>query len=304
MKHGFRNKRVLFTTGIATVGVLVAVSITLFVILSDMFTKHEDLMGEVILSPVSQPGGFKNLLTQATPTPSPTPTPKPYPPKGWTCVTVPILMYHHVQPMAEAKQLGHAGLTVDSGTFAAQLDYLKGKGYTTMYLSELADHFDTKKPLPSKPIILTFDDAYDDFSTYAVPALSSRGMKAELFVPTGLIQNIGYMSWDQVKDASSKGIAISHHTWSHANMGSKKDQAFFTQEIDIATTQLAEHGFGSVTTFAYPYGAQSGAARSYLSQKGFRIAVTTLPGSIQCKEDRLSLHRTGVGGVSLSKYGL
>lgn len=238
-----------------------------------------------------------------TPTPKPTPQPTTYPPKGYHCVNVPILMYHHVQPLEEAATLGHAALTVDRDVFAKQMQYLADRGYTVTTLRVLSDYFDGKATLPKKPIILTFDDAYDDFYTYAVPILASHNFKSDLFVPTGLMENPGYLTWEHVKNSKEQGVEIGHHTWSHANIA-RNDDTFFHQELDIATQQLVEHGYGPVTVFAYPYGSHNGHDIVELIKRGFTIAVTTLPGNTQCKEDRLALHRTRVGNSSLSAYGL
>lgn len=236
-------------------------------------------------------------------TPTPKPTARPYPPAGYHCVTIPILMYHHVEPLAIAKQEGHAPLTVDSGIFAQQMQYLADRGYTTIQLKDLAAYFDTGKSLPKKAIILTFDDAYSDFHDYAVPILSAHGFVSDLFVPTGLMENPGYLTWAQIGEDSGKGVSIDHHTWSHANIAQVNDE-FFHRELDIATQQLIDHGYGPVKIFAYPYGTHNGRDITELSKRGFSIAVTTLAGQIQCKEDRLALHRTRIGNSSLKSYGL
>lgn len=241
-----------------------------------------------------------------SPTPIPTQTPKPtpvYPPQGWHCIRVPILMYHHVAPLEEARAAGHAALTVDAGIFASQLQAIKAKGYTPTTLLALSAYFDAGTALPQKPIILTFDDAYDDFYHHAFPALQAHNFPAELFVPTGLIENPGYMTWEQVKSASRGGVTIGHHTWSHAQVA-KDDAEFFTRELDVPMGQLEERGLGPVRFFAYPYGTTSNRAVREVAARKFSLAVTTKPGVMQCKEDRLLLHRTRMGNGSIGTYGL
>jgi len=242
-------------------------------------------------------------LLVSSPTPKPSPTPTPYPPAGYHCVKLPILMYHHVEPLAQAKAEGHAQLTVDSGTFATQMQYLADRGYTTIQLQDLANYFDSGKALPKKAVILTFDDAYSDLHDFAVPILVSHHFVSDFFVPTGLVENPGYETWAQIKDDSTKGVSIDHHTWSHANVAVVND-AFFHRELDIATQQLIDHGYGPVKIFAYPYGTHNGRDITELAKRGFSIAVTTLAGQLQCKEDRLALHRTRIGNSSLASYGL
>ncbi len=243
------------------------------------------------------------IIARSSPTPLPTPTPIPYPPKDWHCVKVPILMYHHVEPLEEAKKEGHAPLTVDSGIFAAQMQYLADHGYHIITLQTLSDFFDAKANLPPNAVVLTFDDGYADFYTYAVPILESHQFKSDLFVPTGLMENPGYLTWEQIKSASQRGVSIDHHTWSHANIA-QTNETFFHRELDIASQQLIERGYGPVKIFAYPYGNHNGQDKVELSKRGFTLAVTTIQGQVQCKEDRLALRRTRVGNQSLRTYGL
>ena len=246
---------------------------------------------------------LKPIVVSATPTSVATPTPIPYPPKDWHCVKVPILMYHHVAPMEEARKEGHAPLTVDSGIFASQMQYLADRGYRVITLQTLSDFFDAKENLPPKAVVLTFDDGYVDFYTHALPILESHQYKSDLFVPTGLMENPGYLTWEQIKSASTRGVRIDHHTWSHANIA-QTSETFFHRELDIASQQLIERGYGPTTIFAYPYGNHNGQDKIELSKRGFTLAVTTIQGQVQCKEDRLALRRTRVGNQSLKIYGL
>ncbi len=251
------------------------------------------------LASLLQPASYR-CFPPATLVPQPTALPAP---SGSHCVKVPILMYHHVQPLDEAKKEGHASLTVDASIFATQMKSLQSKGYTSIHLQELSDFFDGKFSLPSKPIVLTFDDGYEDFFTYALPVLSSLGLKSDLFVATGLVENPGYLSWQQIQEAHNQNVSIDHHTWSHAKLD-QKDAAFFVQELDTATAQLSEHGYDPVTIFAYPYGTHTERSITEVTQRGFTLAVTTLPGQMQCKENRFTLRRTRIGNSDLVKYGL
>ncbi len=242
------------------------------------------------------------------PSPTPTPTPKPltfaemnklYGP----CAVVPTLMYHHIQDLGQAKTEGHAQLTVDTKNFRADMQYLKDKGYTVVPLTDLIDFFDTGKTLPKKTVVLTFDDGYDDFGTDAAPILKEFSFPATLFVPTGLMQNPGYLAWSTIKDiASSQPILMANHTWSHHNMGASR--TVIEREVTTADTQLTEKGLDTPKVFAYPYGTTSSNAVQFLQQSGYKLAFTTVHGSTLCKQQRLLLPRIRIGNSSLSSYGL
>lgn len=239
-----------------------------------------------------------------TPLPTPTPTPKPltfqelnalYGP----CVYLPTLMYHHIEDEANAKKEGHAGLTVTPQFFQEQLQYLQTRNYHPIQMQNLINFFDFGSPLPPKPILLTFDDGYADFVTYALPLLSGFHFSATLFLPSGLVNNPGYVTWDQIH---SDLVFVANHTWSHHSM--RTDISTITKEISTAQSQLEEHGFGNPRVFAFPYGAFSSLSQNYLSANNFKLAFTTVPGSILCKKKRFELPRVRIGNAPLSAYGL
>jgi peptidoglycan/xylan/chitin deacetylase (PgdA/CDA1 family) len=188
-------------------------------------------------------------------------------------------MYHHI---------------IDPVLFSSHLNYLASHNYQVVPITSLNDFFDRGIPLPAKPVILTFDDAYADFAANALPVLRQNSTPATVFVPTGLVNNPGYLSWQDL--ASAPGyIYFANHTWSHST---KAD------EIGTAQTQLADHGFNSAKIFAYPYGTQTKEEIAYLSANGFTLAFTTRTGSVMCAQQRLSLPRLRAPNASLSSIGL
>ncbi len=242
----------------------------------------------------------------STPTPSPTPSPSPltfaqmnelYGP----CIHVPVIMYHHIQNMQQAEAEKHASLTVSTDIFQQQMQYLKDRGYNIITAQDLINFFDNSTGLAAKPVMLTFDDAYKDFITDALPILKQFSYPAILFTPTGLVDNPGYANWNDLTDASISKILISNHTWSHHNMAGASD--VISKEISTADEQLTAHNFNFPKVFSYPYGFESASAINFLTSKGYQLAFTTKPGSIQCKKLRLELFRIRVGNSSLSAYG-
>ncbi len=266
----------------------------------------KDLFGERSSKAPVPPPSITPVLS--TPTPSPSPTPKPltfsqrnelYGP----CIYAPTLMYHHVEDLTQAGKEGHAGLSVAPEMFHSQMQYLHEKGYTPAGMSELLSFFDSGGGLGKKPVLLTFDDGYNDFYLNAYPVLKEFGFKATLFLPTGLVENPGYLSWKQVSEISGSGLVLfANHTWSHHNVAYSKDVV--QKEILTADTQLTEHGVNFTKVFAYPYGLPSHGAEDYLTQLGYGAAFTTTHGSALCKKQRLILPRIRIGNSSLSAYGL
>lgn len=245
---------------------------------------------------------------QIIPTPSPTPTPTPKPltfaemnALYGPCVFLPVVMYHHIQPLEVAKENGQSALTVTPEFFENQMKYLKDKGYNVVSITSLANFFENGTAIPKKSIVITFDDAYANFYTNALPILRQYGYPATIFVPTGLVNNSGYLSWNQISEAAASGIYIANHTWSHKNVMTTSEKIRY--EIGTADTQLSEKGFNQGKIFAYPYGLESSRAEKILTELKYNLAFTTNSGSVQCKKQKFNLHRIRVGNTALSAYG-
>lgn len=232
-----------------------------------------------------------------TPTPIPTPDPVVYGP----CKNVPVALYHHVQPNEEASLRKQTSISVDSKIFAEQMVYLSSRGYNTITADQLLSVL--TGTFPSKPILLTFDDGYADFYTYAYPELVKNNLRATVFLSTGLMGGGDYLTWEQIKEMAGSGlVTFGNHTWSHKNLGAA-DEDKVKYEIETAQQQLLDNGLGPVTSFAYPYGLPSSYAESILKDLGIKTAFTTIPGNIQCAKLPFAMRRSRIGSVALSYYG-
>lgn len=257
--------------------------------------------------PLKPPSMLQKNQLKVLPTPTPTPTPKPltfaemnalYGP----CVYLPTVMYHHVRDLGVARSQGDLGLSVDPGTFRSQMQYLKDKGYNVLAMKDLINFFDNQIPIPTRSILLTFDDGYEDFSLNAVPILKEFGFRATLFLPTGLVGNPGFLTWGQISDAGGTGlIYFANHTWSHRSVAVSKE--IDQKEISTADIQLKEHGLNQDLVFGYPYGNVADYAIQVLQSMNYKVAFTTIPGGTLCKKQRFTLPRIRIGNAPLSAYG-
>ena len=124
---------------------------------------------------------------------------------------------------------------------------------------------------------------------------------ATIFISTGLIDNPGYLSWEEISQATPSAYLFANHTWSHKNMQTTKEKIEF--EISTADNQLTERGLGSAKVFAYPYGLVSDYAKKYLEELEYKLAFGTRSGRTLCKKQRFELPRVRVGNTELSNYG-
>lgn len=212
----------------------------------------------------------------SSPTPKPSATPVPLP----ASAQLPVLMYHYVSvPPANADKY-RLDLSVTPAAFEAQLKYLKDNGFTTISLQDLHDYLSKGKPLPAKPIALTFDDGHLDAYANAFPLLKKYGMTGTFFVVTDFInyKDPEYVTWEMVKAMSRAGMSIESHSRTHKDMRNRGN-AFLVWEILGPIEQITAFTGKRPYFFCYPGGQYDQAVINVLRSAGTLAAVTTHPGS-------------------------
>jgi len=244
-------------------------------------------------------------LNSYTPVPSPSSAPLTFAQINnlyGPCASVPVIFYHHIEDLNQAQKEGHKSLTVDPKIFASQMQYLKNKKYNPITMKDMNNFFDSGINLPARPIVISFDDGYNDFDSNVMPVIQSLGLHVVMFLPTGLVNNPGYLTWDQVTSEAGTGLVyFANHSWSHASLATSI--AVTNKEVDTSQTQLVDRGLNPDMALAYPYGTYAQFTLNLLAQKGFKLAFTTTLGTIQCKARRLFLPRIRIGNAPLAAYG-
>ncbi len=95
----------------------------------------------------------------------------------------PVLRYHRVDYPTAKLHLDPTLISATPEVFDRQMAYL-ATHYHAVSAPELLDAFQAGRRLPPRSVMVTIDDAYQDFAQYAWPILKSRGLPAALFVPT------------------------------------------------------------------------------------------------------------------------
>ena len=203
---------------------------------------------------------------------------------------VPILEYHMITDETDEESYGYA---VPPADFAAQLDYLKSEGYTTITLMDFLRAKKGKQELPEKPIILTFDDGYEDNYTEMLPLLEERGMTGVVFMVTNDIGQKGYLTWDELKDMAAYGIEIGSHTANHLPL-TTLDRDKQMEEIKLSKLLMEWNGLPTVFTLSYPMGDYNTAIPVYLRQNQYLAAVTGDAGLNTFETNPYLLQRTNI----------
>jgi peptidoglycan/xylan/chitin deacetylase (PgdA/CDA1 family) len=200
-------------------------------------------------------------------------------------IKVPILMYHGILD----KAWGDQELFVKIDDFKAQMKYLKDNKYTPIFLSEINEAYNY-----DKPVIITFDDGYEDVFTNGYPVLKSYNFKANAFIITSYIGNKVYITADQIKEMSSSGVfEIGSHTVTHPYLPKLSNEKL-DEEFKNSQSTLQSLLNKKVTTLAYPMGGNNESTHN-IARKYYDYAVTTKSGyNYTGKLDNIALNRLAI----------
>jgi peptidoglycan/xylan/chitin deacetylase (PgdA/CDA1 family) len=209
-----------------------------------------------------------------------------------------ILMYHKIDELAS--DVRTPGNFVGPALFAQQLDALDAWGYRTIDFADWLAYRDGGRPLPKRPLILTFDDGYTCFDEHAWPALRERHMGAWVFLVASQIG--GTNSWDRdersfpllapdrIAALQRDGVRFGSHGDLHIPLARvPREQAAADLRRSRATLgDLLGH---SVDVVAYPFSNQNSAVRRAARDAGYRCAVRGKGRMNSPRTDRFGLRR-------------
>lgn len=212
-------------------------------------------------------------------------------------VQLPILMYHSITD--DKSRVNEYTILAD--TFESDLKWLGDNGFTSISASQLIEYVEEGTPLPSKPVLITFDDGYANNYSLAYPLLQKYHMKAVISVigsqsdisSDDLYRNLfsSSLSWGEISImAASDNIEIGSHTYNlHSDSVGRKGADMKPGESFEAYSEILKEDLRknqekiaaatgtSPLVFAWPYGAYplDGSANAILKDLGFKMSLTS-----------------------------
>lgn len=187
---------------------------------------------------------------------------------------VPILMYHKIGA-------GDSRWWVHPRQFESHLRFLRDEGYRAILPSDLAANRRWGRPLPPRPVIITFDDGYRNALTEAEPLLKKYGFRGVVYLVTGLVgaddgsrktqAGAPCLTWPEVRAMHGRGtITFGGHTRSHVNLVALADPF---GEIRACYEDIEEYGGFAPDSFCYPYGQYRPETARAVRRAGFACAL-------------------------------
>jgi peptidoglycan/xylan/chitin deacetylase (PgdA/CDA1 family) len=97
---------------------------------------------------------------------------------------IPVLLYHSVPRAVDDGDR----LSVSHELFCTHMDAVVASERVPLTINQLADGLRGRRPLPPRPVLITFDDGYRN-NLAAIELLGERGLRATIYVTTGTISS-------------------------------------------------------------------------------------------------------------------
>ena len=210
-----------------------------------------------------------------------------------------VIMYHRVvnEPLTDSK----FNVYIAKDKLDWQLGNLKKRGFDFITFKDLAKGAKVKKP-----IILTFDDGYEDNYLNLLPLLKKHQAKAVIYCLGD--RTIRSNIWDeklgepqarlmndsQIKECHESGLVeIASHGLKHQHLPDLNDKEV-CKEFELSKSSLEGLINDKVVSFAYPYGDYGDREEALAYEAGYDFAIGTVNGPLKLTDNYYAIRRIQV----------
>jgi peptidoglycan/xylan/chitin deacetylase (PgdA/CDA1 family) len=205
---------------------------------------------------------------------------------------VPILMYHVIADAPAGA--AYPDLFVRPTDFAAQMSWLATHGYHAVTLRQVYDYWLRGTPLPTRPIVLSFDDGTLGQHTRAMPVLRRLHWPGVLNLKVNALKSRYTMPAWRVRELLAAGWELDAHTITHPDL-TRVDDAQLWREVHGSRTALQREFHVRVDFFCYPSGRYDARVVAAVRRAGYLGATTTNDGLARPR-DIYTLSRIRING--------
>jgi peptidoglycan/xylan/chitin deacetylase (PgdA/CDA1 family) len=199
-------------------------------------------------------------------------------------------MYHVIGEAPRGAR--NPDLYVTPKQFAAQMRYLSKAGYHAVTLRQVYDFWKADATLPSKPVVLSFDDGDTPDFTIAAPLMKELNWPGTLNLIVG--RHKPRLKPKIIRALIAAGWEIDSHTMTHEDLPGLSTSELRYQ-LRQSRTELRKRYNVPIDFFCYPSGRFDAAAVKAVKAAGYLGATSTLGGLARPK-DMWTMHRVRVSG--------
>jgi peptidoglycan/xylan/chitin deacetylase (PgdA/CDA1 family) len=181
--------------------------------------------------------------------------------------TVPILLYHDIPIHSTPNER----YSVAAARFDEQMKLLRDYGYSTITIQQLVNHIKKGHVLPARPIVISFDDGYQNIFDNAFPIMERYGFTGTVYIVANRLRSDGFLDQGQLKEMVASGWEVGSHGMTHTEL---------TQNHDLVRTEILQSRLDlngalgiEVFSFAYPFGLSDWYITSKVFDYGYSSAV-------------------------------
>lgn len=227
---------------------------------------------------------------------------------------IPILMYHLVtdDPVPTRHRI-----FITQSNFEKQLAAFKHWGYESLTFQDLDDFMEGRKPwqqFPKKPLMLTFDDGYQNNLTHALPLLKKYNYKAIIYLlanhniqsntwDVGEVPNMPLLNAQERQQLQGSGFfEVASHGLEHRRLPEMSFEDAHRQLV--ASKEFLEQEFKKpILSYAFTYGSRRDDLANLAFRSGYKFVLNTDQGGFHLSTPLTSIFRIPIfpedGGFKL-----
>ncbi len=201
-----------------------------------------------------------------------------------------ILMWHDV--VSGKKDVWFDTTTAE---LKAQFEAIRRRKCHVITLESLRDNLLHGAPLPSRPVVLTFDDNNQGLYDNAFPLLKQFHYPATFFVHTGYVgvtTDKQHCTWDELRTLQGSGlVSVQGHSKMHPEDLRVLPEDKMHRELADSKAEMEKQMGRPVFAFAYPSGHYNDRVALEVVKYGYQIGITEDWGSAGQSKNLMELHR-------------
>ncbi|RUW59656.1 trifunctional glycosyltransferase/class I SAM-dependent methyltransferase/polysaccharide deacetylase [Mesorhizobium sp. M7A.F.Ca.US.008.03.1.1] len=216
---------------------------------------------------------------------------------------VPVLMYHSV---ADEGPPALARFRLTPAAFGSQMAWLRANGFHAITSEHLEWSIANCQPFAGRPVLITFDDGFQNFADRAWPTLRANDLTAEVFLVTDLVGESA--QWDaengpptQLMDAgtvrrlAAEGAFFGSHLATHRAIDGLSSSDLAAELL--RSRMFIERWTGRPTSaFAAPFSVTDRRLGRLAKESGYRIGFGSRHGPADLNCDPIDLPRIEIRG--------
>ncbi|WP_246691943.1 MULTISPECIES: SAM-dependent methyltransferase [unclassified Mesorhizobium] len=216
---------------------------------------------------------------------------------------IPVLMYHSVSDDGPAAL---ARFRLTPAAFASQMAWLRANGFHAISSDQLEVCIAKRQPFVGRPVLITFDDGFQNFADHAWPTLRANDLTAEVFLVTDLVGESA--QWDAhngpptqlmgagtVRRLAAEGAFFGSHMATHRAIDGLSSSDLAAELL--RSRMFIERWTGRPTTaFTAPFSVTDGRLGRLARECGYRIGFGARHGPADLDCDPIDLPRIEIRG--------